>query len=120
MNGCEMESDSNRKSVEPIDLRSLDEGRSILTITGVLDRETVPELRRRSFRLLKRKPKTELTIDLSSVESMDTAGVALLVEWYRLMKNRQGRIIIDGLNPVVEEQMRLARLDRLLACQQVS
>lgn len=53
-----------------------------LVLSGELTYETVPELSRSLESTFKQSPR--LCVDLSGLERVDSAGLALLVEWTRL------------------------------------
>ena len=80
---------------------------------GPLDRETVPDIRKRALKLIRKKNTGDVTVDLSGVSAVDTAGLALLVEVF-LDLCRRGRVLrLEGANEQVERMIRLADLDRL-------
>lgn len=84
-------------------------------LEGRVDRETVPALRRQFFRgVLRRRPK-RLLVNLSSVDRMDTAGLALLVELRNAMARHDGELWLDTVTDPVRRLIGLARLDNLLA-----
>lgn len=91
------------------------DGAGRIFLKGHVDRDTVPALRRRLFReVLSRRPK-RLLLDLSSIDRMDTAGLALLVELRNAMARHDGELRLDGVTDSVRRLMGLARLDNLLA-----
>ena len=83
-------------------------------IKGPMDRESVPELRRKVLKLIRKDNISSLTVDLSEVSRLDTAGLALLVEWYRFLRRHGGRLKLAGLGEEVKKKIHLARLDKLL------
>ncbi|MDY6909261.1 MAG: STAS domain-containing protein [Thermodesulfobacteriota bacterium] len=86
----------------------------VVVFEGRLDKETVPEARRRVLKALKRNPAGSLDVDLSRLERMDTAGVALLVELHRNALRKGGRVRLRGLNEGARRMIQLARLDQVL------
>lgn len=59
------------------------EGPGRLRLTGPVDTGTVPSLLRASRGLLEADTDGALAIDLGGVTRMDSAGVALLLDWQR-------------------------------------
>ncbi|QCQ21200.1 STAS domain-containing protein [Desulfoglaeba alkanexedens] len=86
----------------------------VVAFEGRLDKETVPEARRRVLKALKRNPAGSLDVDLSRLERMDTAGVALLVELHRNALRKGGKVRLRGLNEGARRMIQLARLDQVL------
>ncbi len=69
-----------------------------LVVQGVLNYASVPEIHLVAKNIL---PKLNaITVDLSQVEYSDSAGLALLAEWYRYAKQRQ--IIFSVKQPPVQ------------------
>ncbi len=86
-----------------------------VVLAGRLDRETVPAARRRSLAVLKQSSPGSLKVDLGGVEDTDTAGLALLVEWCRLVASGGGGIQLTGVAEPIGRKIRLARLETLFA-----
>ena len=61
-----------------------------------LDMESSPRLRKFLMRLLKKKP-AWVTVDLGSVEKMDTSALATLVEFAFRLREHGGDISVCGL-----------------------
>ncbi len=53
-------------------------------------------------------------LDVSRVERVDSAGVALLVEWMRLARERGAVLRITGAPPAMRDLIQLADLQDLL------
>lgn len=81
-------------------------------LAGVLDFESVPVLYRRTREVLARGE--AVTLDLSAVESANSAGVALLLEWRRLAHRDGGRLALSGLPEPVLRVARLSGVEALL------
>jgi anti-anti-sigma factor len=86
---------------------------TVLVLDGRLDHDTVPSIRKDLRRSMQRSTVSKLTVDLSRVEYMDTAGIALLVEWHRLLAKHNGKLALSGLNGDLRRRISLARVDRL-------
>lgn len=67
-----------------------------IKVEGDLTFATVTALWKASQRLFTSAP-TEITIDLSGIRRADSAGLALLVEWFRLARKHQRRLIFTNL-----------------------
>ena len=87
--------------------------RPAVELDGILNRDTVPEVRRALLRLAGRRGLKELEIDLTNVRAMDTAGVAVLVEVYRLIEHRDGILRLTHADENIRRIIRLACLDEV-------
>jgi anti-anti-sigma factor len=58
---------------------------------------------------------SDLLMDLTKVEYVDSAGLGLLVHTYGLLNAKQGTLRVTGVNPFVMDLLRLTKLDSLLA-----
>ncbi len=83
-----------------------DGGRAFLS--GVLDFDTVADLRSSGAKLLARQPR--VVIDLRGVSGCNSAGLALLVEWMRHAR-RHGTYLAYARMP--EQMLALVRLTGL-------
>lgn len=52
-------------------------------------------------------------VDLSTVEYMDSSGVACLVEGYQVARKKGRRLVLAGAGQAVMNVLALARLDRV-------
>ncbi|WP_170920263.1 STAS domain-containing protein [Desulfacinum hydrothermale] len=84
-----------------------------LALQGRLDLETVPDIRKRVLKALKKKPSAQVAVDLSGIERMDTAGVAFLVELRNLVGGKAGDWRLEKASGAVMKMLELARLDVL-------
>jgi phospholipid transport system transporter-binding protein len=83
-------------------------GPGVLLVVGVLDFATVPALAAEGERLLPVSGRVE--IDLSGVTAANSAGLALLLEWLEIARQRKLGLRFRALpDPLV----RLARLTNL-------
>lgn len=90
-------------------------GHLVVKIDRDLNLWSVPEIRKRILKVARsRKNIHTLGIDLTDVKSLDTAGLALLVEIYRLLRRRGGRFYLVGFGNHIEKMIRLAGLEGLL------
>lgn len=85
-----------------------------ISCDGVLDRDTVPELRRRLVRDVVKKRPARVRLDVSAVERLDTAGLAFLLELRNALKSQGAGFHLDGVTDSVRRLVSLARLENLL------
>lgn len=85
----------------------------MVVLEGRLDRDSVPTVHRNLRRSLHLKNVRELTLDLARVDYLDTAGIALLVEWHCRLAKHNGKLVLAGLHDDLLKRISLARLDRL-------
>lgn len=88
-----------------------DAKRPVVKLRGVLDRETVPGVRKALFRLLKAGQIRDLRIDLAEIKKIDTSGVAMLVEVLRVISARRGIVRLTNPSETANRMIQLARLN---------
>ncbi len=88
------------------------EGETILRIAGALDAHTVGELDPTVDALV--ASRRRITIDLSSLDLLDSAGVGLLVRLRKRFAERGGAARVIGLREQPLAMLRLLRLDHYL------
>lgn len=88
-------------------------GRIVSSLEGAVDRLTVPVIRRKLLGVARETTTHYLVVDLSRVSSVDSAGVALLVELRRVLAEKKGNLQLVGLNEQAAKMIRLSRLDAL-------
>ena len=54
---------------------------------------------------------TDLTIDLSGLEYVDSSGLGVLISIHKKCLQKGGKMVIRGLRGMVEELFKLTRLD---------
>jgi phospholipid transport system transporter-binding protein len=87
-------------------------GEGLLAIRGDLDFHSVTII---WDAILKLSPApVPLDVDLANVHRSDSSGVALLVEWLRLARNRQQRIRFVNTPEQMRAIISVAELDNLL------
>jgi anti-anti-sigma factor len=82
-------------------------------LEGVLDFRSVPEVRKGPLKMAKRRTTQVLELDFSRVTSLDTAGIAVLVELMRCLHHKCGQLKLVELNGNVRRMIRLARLEAM-------
>ena len=84
----------------------------VLELSGELDYHSSPELREKLNELTaKQAPK--ILMDLSSVDYMDSSGIATFVEAFQKTKRYQGRLILAELTGTVRGVFEIAKLDSI-------
>jgi phospholipid transport system transporter-binding protein len=72
------------------------ENKGILLVSGELNFDTVSDLLNNSLPLLAKHP--QLFIDLSQVTTVNSASLALLLEWLKYAKRNNKPIIFKGIS----------------------
>lgn len=80
-----------------IETKQLDEAAEI-KLSGRLDMNTSPDLRKVAFRLYSKGKCKNVTIDFANVSYIDTSGLATLVEILVKAKDRCAQLTLSGLN----------------------
>jgi len=96
----------------PVDVAD-DEG--VVRLTGTLDFATVPDLHRATHGLL--SGRDALIVDVSAVGQVNSAGVALLLEWLAEARRRGCDLSFRGLPESVLAVARLSGAEHLLTGQ---
>ena len=86
-----------------------------ITLAGPVDRTTVPGIRNRLLGCAKKRETKALSIEMSQVTQLDTAGVAMLVELWKCMARRGGELSLSGLSENAKRLLHLAGLDQVLS-----
>ncbi len=87
-------------------------GKPVVELEGVLDRDTVPEIRKALLKAARRRQVKDLTVDLSRVSRMDTSGIAVLVEVLRIISAKDGKLHLANLSETANRMIHLAALER--------
>jgi phospholipid transport system transporter-binding protein len=91
------------------DIEPLGEGRFL--VTGVLDATTVGPVLKRSALLFTDSP--TLQIDLAGVTESDSSGLALLIEWLRLAKQKRQQIGFHNMPRQIDALARISEVEEL-------
>jgi phospholipid transport system transporter-binding protein len=94
----------------PARLEALGNGR--FKVYGALDADTATDLLKRSDAAF--KDAGSLEIDLANVPEGDSAGLALLIEWLRLAKQRRQTIHFKNVPPQIAALARISEVENLL------
>jgi len=95
-----------------LDIQWVQAATAVVALRGDLTLETAPPLGKKLLKLSK-KHKLVLVINLSELSSIDTAGIAILVEVLRTLNSRHGKLKLSGLSENYRRVLQLARLDRI-------
>jgi len=82
----------------------------MITLNGVVNIHTATQLRQRLKPFLDGRHK-EVRVDLSSVNFIDSAGIATLVEGLQWSRGDGHRFVLSGLSENVRDIFELAKLD---------
>ena len=80
-----------------IEVEQIDED-AVIKLSGRLDMNTSPDLRKVAVRLYSTGKCKNLTVDFAKVSYIDTSGLATLVEILVIAKERCARLTLFGLN----------------------
>ena len=95
----------------PFDVQHInDETR--LTIRGSLDINSAPALAEKIDKIVATRP-TTVTVDLSSLDLIDSSGVAALVKLYKGVRSAGGAIAIAGARDQPLAIFKLLRMDKV-------
>ncbi|WP_116808535.1 STAS domain-containing protein [Steroidobacter cummioxidans] len=94
----------------PAKLEALGNGR--FKVFGALNADTATDLLKRSDEAF--KGGTALEIDLANVPEGDSAGLALMIEWLRLAKQRQQTIHFKNVPEQIAALARISEVENLL------
>ena len=93
---------------------SFDSGRLTLKPTGEIDHHSAISLREEADALIYRTRPALLTIDLSSIDFMDSSGLGLIMGRYALVKRYGGAMAVLDPSPAVIRIIRLAGMDKMV------
>lgn len=90
------------------------DGSVTVSLNDVVDRDTVPQVRRYLFKNVVAKRPRRLVVEMSAVQRMDTAGVALLVELRNAMSRQNAEFCLKDVTEPARRLIGLARVHNLL------
>lgn len=85
---------------------------AILKLEGDIDLYRSPEIKERLSGLIAQKP-AGILVDLSTVDYMDSSGLALFIEAMQRIQAYGGRLALFGLQKSVQTIFEVARLDQI-------
>lgn len=86
----------------------------IINKLTTLSYDNVKEVLKRAENLLKQQKEPNFIFDLSIIEYIDSAGVAMLVELRKLAQNRYNKSIQIKVSPVVKKMLKFYEVENLL------
>jgi len=89
-----------RKTPMGLEVTKVD-GDAVIKLSGRLDMNTSPDLRRAALTLYTKGKSKNLTIDFAQVSYIDTSGLATLVEILVTAQERCAQLTLSGLNEKV-------------------
>ncbi len=91
-------------------LDSLGEGR--FSLRGVLSKEVIPALWQQGQELW--QGLAEVRLDLADLQHCDSAGLAMLIDWLRIARQRPQRLTLANIPAQIHDLARLSDLEVLL------
>jgi anti-sigma B factor antagonist len=91
--------------------RSFQIASRVIHVTGPLDQKTAPNLRDKIRKTFDKKPQAVI-VRLSDVTSMDTAGVAVLVEAFQWSKDEKVLFLIADPSKPARAALEVSRLGK--------
>ena len=82
-------------------------------VEGGLNLQSSPALRSVLRNVIQQKPE-KLIVDLDGVDSMDTSGVATLLEYYQQSRTFRGGVILCNLKESVRALFEMTRVNEIL------
>ena len=82
-------------------------------LCGDIDHHTAREMRCEIDVAVRENDADELILDFSGVTFMDSSGIGLVMGRYKLMNERQGRLVIAKTPGYIGKVMRVAGISRL-------
>ena len=86
------------------------DGLAIVAVAGELDRATAPEVSKALTSLAERD--RVVLVDLSGIEFVDCAGIALLARAWRRQRELGGELVLDVSSEAVSKLIERTKLDR--------
>jgi anti-sigma B factor antagonist len=83
-----------------------------LTVRGSLDINTAPQLAEEIDRIVATKP-TQVLVDLSALDLIDSSGVAALVKLYKGVRGVGGAVTISGARDQPLSIFKLLKMDKV-------
>jgi phospholipid transport system transporter-binding protein len=87
-------------------------GRGRFRLSGVLDAATVVDVFEQSHERFQNEP--QISVDLAGVSEADSAGLALLIEWLRIARQRGQQIQFANVPAQINALARISEVEDLL------
>ncbi|MCF8009700.1 MAG: anti-sigma factor antagonist [Clostridiales bacterium] len=86
----------------------------VINLYGDIDMSVTENLRSTLEEKLDNEPVSNLLIDLSNVEFIDSSGLGVILGRYNRITRSGGKVILTGLKPQVRNVMELSGLLRIM------
>ena len=86
-------------------------GRTVVALSGEIDLEKAPEVRRALLDSMKQK--RDILVDLSEVTYIDSSGVASLIEGLQAARKQKNDLALVSVSQRARRVLELARLDKV-------
>lgn len=86
----------------------------VVEVIGELDHHTASTLKTEIEGELKKGVVRNIVLNLSGLNFMDSSGLGVLLGRYKELSKWQGKMLVYGLQPVVDKMFRLSGLNRLI------
>ena len=86
-------------------------GRIVVALTGEIDMENAPQVRRALLDNLKQK--RDVLVDLSQVTYIDSSGIASLIEGLQAARKQKNDLALVSVSQRARRVLELARLDKV-------
>ena len=86
-----------------------------LNLDGRFDTITAPRIRKHSLRVALKKDVEHIEMDFSGIEYADSSSVAVMIEVFRAVRAKGGRIRFTGIDGNMLRMISLSGLDELFS-----
>jgi anti-sigma B factor antagonist len=90
-----------------------DDESTTVRLKGHLGIDTSPELRDRLLALLEEQTPKVVIVDLTEASYIDTSGIATLLEAFKIARNRQRKLCLNGIQGRVARFFEVTRLSEV-------
>jgi anti-sigma B factor antagonist len=80
-----------------------EQGVTIVSLSGELQRQTAPGIQEKILPLI--APDCKILLDLKDVSYVSSAGLRLLLLFYRQIEEQHGHVVLTGLQEMVKDTM---------------
>lgn len=88
-------------------------GKVIVHVHGALDWNTAHQLKHRLVDVIDGQGNRNLVLDLKGMTSVDSGGIAVLVDAFRRMQKRGGELVLSGLTTNVTHALEAVGLEKV-------
>jgi stage II sporulation protein AA (anti-sigma F factor antagonist) len=82
-------------------------------LSGEIDHHTAKDIREKIDASIMDIQPQELILDFSQVTFMDSSGIGLVMGRFKVMKEIEGKVIVEGAAQQIIKVMKLSGLDRI-------